>query len=47
MNEERVESLRKQLKEMILQLSEEDATELLTSIKEIKAERHKEEVFYG
>ena len=47
MNEERAESLREQLKEMVLTLSEEEAIELLAFIKEIKAERHREEVFHG
>ena len=47
MNEDRGESLRKQLKEMVLTLSEEEAIEFLAFIREIKAERHREEVFHG
>lgn len=47
MNEKREESVRERLKEMVLTLSEGETIELLAFIKEIKAERHREEVFHG
>ena len=47
MNEKREESLREQLKEMVLTLSEDETLELLVFIRDLKTERAKEGVQNG
>lgn len=47
MNEKREESLREQLKEMVLTLSEDETLELLAFIRDLKTERAKEGVQNG